>query len=88
MRSRPPKFVLPGGNTLAAQLDVARTVIRRRKHLVLLKGEAEMQEEERVKRYLDEFVACYRPENRNRREPTWSLDTPGGRWRTTNARWR
>ncbi len=29
--------------------DEARTVIRRRKHLVLLKGEAEAQEEERVK---------------------------------------
>ena len=29
--------------------DEARTVIRRRKHLVLLKGEAEVQEEERVK---------------------------------------
>ena len=25
----PPKFVLPGGTTLSAQLDVARTVIRR-----------------------------------------------------------
>ena len=25
----PPKFVLPGGNQLSAQLDVARTVIRR-----------------------------------------------------------
>ena len=29
--------------------DEARTVIRRRKHLVLLKGEAEVQEEERVR---------------------------------------
>lgn len=25
----PPQFVIPGGNTLSAQLDVARTVIRR-----------------------------------------------------------
>jgi cob(I)alamin adenosyltransferase len=25
----PPKFVIPGGNRLSAQLDVARTVIRR-----------------------------------------------------------
>lgn len=33
----PPKFVLPGGNTLAAQLDVARTVIRRgERHVVAL----------------------------------------------------
>jgi cob(I)alamin adenosyltransferase len=25
----PPQFVIPGGNTLSAQLDVARTVVRR-----------------------------------------------------------
>jgi cob(I)alamin adenosyltransferase len=25
----PPKFVLPGGTTLSAQLDVARTIVRR-----------------------------------------------------------
>ena len=25
----PPKFVIPGGNQLSAQLDVARTVVRR-----------------------------------------------------------
>ena len=31
----PPKFVLPGGNTLAAQLDVARTVIRRAERCVV-----------------------------------------------------
>jgi type I restriction enzyme M protein len=36
---------------------------------------------------LDEFVACYHPENRHDRTPTWSPETPdalagaGGRWR-------
>jgi type I restriction enzyme M protein len=30
---------------------------------------------------LDEFVACYHPENRYGRTPTWSHDNPSGRWR-------
>lgn len=30
---------------------------------------------------LDEFVACYHPENRHERTPTWSEDNPDGRWR-------
>ncbi len=30
---------------------------------------------------LDEFVACYNPNNRHERQPTWSYDNPGGRWR-------
>lgn len=30
---------------------------------------------------LDEFVACYRPENRHQRKPTWSEKNPEGRWR-------
>jgi type I restriction enzyme M protein len=30
---------------------------------------------------LDEFVACYRPEDRHRREATWSEANPEGRWR-------
>jgi type I restriction enzyme M protein len=30
---------------------------------------------------LDEFVTCYRPENRHQRVPTWSPGTPDGRWR-------
>jgi type I restriction enzyme M protein len=36
---------------------------------------------------LDEFVACYHPENRHDRTPTWSMENPaglsgaGGRWR-------
>ena len=30
---------------------------------------------------LDEFVACYRPGERQRRQATWSETTPDGRWR-------
>ncbi|HUI26910.1 MAG TPA: N-6 DNA methylase, partial [Candidatus Kryptonia bacterium] len=30
---------------------------------------------------LDEFVACYRAENRHDRKPTWSDQNPVGRWR-------
>ena len=38
----PPKFVIPGGNRLSAQLDVARTIIRRAERktvLIHLEGE-------------------------------------------------
>ena len=30
---------------------------------------------------LDEFVACYNPENRHVRSPTWSEENSDGRWR-------
>jgi type I restriction enzyme M protein len=30
---------------------------------------------------LDEFVACYNPQNRQERKETWSEDNPDGRWR-------
>jgi type I restriction enzyme M protein len=30
---------------------------------------------------LDEFVACFRPENRHERRETWSPESPDGRWR-------
>jgi len=30
---------------------------------------------------LDEFVACFNPDNRHEREATWSEETPEGRWR-------
>ena len=30
---------------------------------------------------IDEFVACYKPENRHRRKATWSEENPEGRWR-------
>ena len=32
-------------------------------------------------RDLDEFVECYRPEDRHSRKPTWTDDKPAGRWR-------
>jgi cob(I)alamin adenosyltransferase len=35
----PPKFVIPGGNRLSAQLDVARTVIRRAERRISALGE-------------------------------------------------
>jgi hypothetical protein len=31
--------------------------------------------------HLDEFVACFKPENRHQRTPTWSEENPDGRWR-------
>jgi type I restriction enzyme M protein len=31
--------------------------------------------------HLDEFVACYHPENRHERTPSWSEENPDGRWR-------
>jgi type I restriction enzyme M protein len=30
---------------------------------------------------LDKFVACYNPENRHKRKPTWSEKKPEGAWR-------
>jgi cob(I)alamin adenosyltransferase len=36
----PPKFVIPGGNQLSAQLDVARTVIRRAERRISALAEA------------------------------------------------
>ena len=35
---------------------------------------------------LDEFVACYKPENRHERTPTWSEENPDGRWRALRLR--
>jgi cob(I)alamin adenosyltransferase len=44
----PPKFVLPGGNQLSAQLDVARTVIRRAERRISELNEAGELESETV----------------------------------------
>lgn len=42
----PPKFVIPGGNQLSAQLDVARTVIRRaEREISTLAGEGQIASE-------------------------------------------
>ena len=32
--------------------------------------------------YLDEFVACYHPDNRHDRKSTWTETNPDGRWRS------
>jgi type I restriction enzyme M protein len=31
--------------------------------------------------HLEDFIACYNPENRHERRPTWSDENPEGRWR-------
>jgi cob(I)alamin adenosyltransferase len=42
----PPKFVIPGGNQLSAQLDVARTTIRRaERRIAALKEEGELSDD-------------------------------------------
>ena len=30
--------------------------------------------------YLQDFIACYNPENRHERKETWSEENPDGRW--------
>jgi len=40
----------------------------------------EQRARENIDRLLDAFVACFKPENRFERKPTWSEDSPAGRW--------
>jgi cob(I)alamin adenosyltransferase len=49
----PPKFVIPGGTTTSAQLDVARTAIRRAERRVVALKEAGELPSEAVLRYLN-----------------------------------
>ena len=49
----PPKFVISGGTTLSAQLDVARTVIRRAERRVVALMEEGQLASEAVMRYLN-----------------------------------
>jgi cob(I)alamin adenosyltransferase len=49
----PPKFVIPGGTTLSAQLDVARAVIRRAERRVAALGAEGELASETVLRYLN-----------------------------------
>jgi len=49
----PPKFVISGGTTLSAQLDVARTVIRRAERRVVTLKEDGQLASEAVLRYLN-----------------------------------
>ena len=49
----PPKFVLPGGTTLSAQLDVARTVIRRAERRAVALQQTDGLASEAVLRFLN-----------------------------------
>jgi cob(I)alamin adenosyltransferase len=49
----PPKFVISGGTTLSAQLDVARTAIRRGERRVVALKEADQLASDAVLRYLN-----------------------------------
>jgi cob(I)alamin adenosyltransferase len=49
----PPKFVVSGGTTLSAQLDVARTVIRRAERRVVALRDHDQLASEAVLRYLN-----------------------------------
>jgi cob(I)alamin adenosyltransferase len=49
----PPKFVIAGGTTLSAQLDLARTAIRRAERRVVALKEADQLASEAVLRYLN-----------------------------------
>jgi cob(I)alamin adenosyltransferase len=49
----PPKFVIPGGNQLSAQLDVARTVIRRAERRISALAEAGEIDHETVVRFVN-----------------------------------
>jgi cob(I)alamin adenosyltransferase len=49
----PPKFVIAGGTTLSAQLDVARTVIRRAERRVVALRESDQLASDAVLRYLN-----------------------------------
>ncbi|MBI4897327.1 MAG: cob(I)yrinic acid a,c-diamide adenosyltransferase [Actinobacteria bacterium] len=49
----PPKFIIPGGTALSAQLDVARTVVRRAERSVVALKEGGGLPDETVLRYLN-----------------------------------
>ena len=49
----PPKFVLPGGTTLSAQLDLARTIVRRAERRVVTLSQAGELASEDLLRFLN-----------------------------------
>jgi cob(I)alamin adenosyltransferase len=51
--SLPPKFVIPGGTTLSAQLDIARATIRRAERRVVALKEADDLASDTVLRFLN-----------------------------------
>jgi cob(I)alamin adenosyltransferase len=68
----PPKFVIPGGTTLSAHLDLARTIIRRAERAVVRIGLADELASEEILRFLNRasdlcfamarFADCDEPE--------------------------
>ncbi|TVR08006.1 MAG: SAM-dependent DNA methyltransferase [Planctomycetota bacterium] len=48
--------------------------LRTNKHFTLVRNRLRRAD-------LDEFVACYKPEDRSKRKPTWTKAKPEGRWR-------
>jgi type I restriction enzyme M protein len=63
----------PGSDT-AATKEVWYYDLRTNKHFTL-------KTRRLIRSDLDEFVECYRPENRHLRQATWTEATPDGRWR-------
>ena len=55
-------------------MKVTKANLRTNKHFTLKQNRMTRSD-------LDEFVACYHPENRHERAATWSEETPDGRWR-------
>ena len=35
--------------------------------------------------HLEEFIACYNPDNRHERTATWTEESPEGRWRSYSS---
>lgn len=64
----------PGSDT-AATKEVWYYDLRTNKHFTL-------KTRRMTRADLDEFVECYRPENRHLRQATWTEATPDGRWRS------
>ena len=66
----PPKFVIPGGNQLSAQLDVARTAIRRAERRITALSEAGELADETVIHFVNrasDLAYAHGPLRRRRR---------------------
>ena len=56
-------------------MKVTKANLRTNKHFTLKQNRMTRSD-------LDEFVACYHPENRHDRKQTWSEENPDNRWRS------
>ena len=83
----PPKFVIPGGTTLSAQLDVARAVLRRAERRVVALQQADELASEAVLRYLNRASdLALRDGALHRRRRPGALRGPGaGSWRLARS---